>query len=90
MTKENMILNKENFKYSRVLYGLFVLLALYFLIFNNQLESAFTNLGIALIFDPFNQSVPFQNRPLYQRFWLIAHLIVLFTLIGFYVVQRFF
>lgn len=33
-------------------------------------------LGIALVFDPFNQSTPFPERPLYQRIWLLIHLLL--------------
>jgi hypothetical protein len=39
-------------------------------------EWAFTNLGIAMIFDPFDSSVKWSNRPLYQRMWLLAHLTI--------------
>lgn len=35
------------------------------------------NLGIALAFDPFDQSVSWKERPLYQRAWLIVHLVLL-------------
>lgn len=38
--------------------------------------------GVALIFDPFNPRVSFGKRPLYQKIWLIIHLIITFSLIA--------
>jgi hypothetical protein len=37
--------------------------------------------GLSLVFDPFDQTVPFPKRPLYQRAILLAHLV--FTLVFF-------
>ena len=38
------------------------------------------NLGLALAFDPFNQKVAWKERPVYQKRWLIVHLIVFYAL----------
>jgi hypothetical protein len=62
----------------RYAYGLFLLLVLYLLV-RGDIENATINLGIALIFDPFDASVKWQNRPLYQRVWLIVHLALTFA-----------
>jgi hypothetical protein len=32
--------------------------------------------GLALVFDPFDQTVRWNDRPLYQRIWLFAHLLL--------------
>lgn len=40
-----------------------------------------SGLGLALIFDPFDASQPFVQRPLFQRLWLILHLAVLYILL---------
>ncbi len=40
-----------------------------------------SGLGLALIFDPFDAAVPFVQRPLFQKLWLIAHLAVLYILL---------
>ncbi len=37
--------------------------------------------GIALAFDPFNQSVPFPQRALWQRLWLLIHCIFVLVLL---------
>jgi hypothetical protein len=58
----------------RILYAGFVLVALWNTLFSSDYGSAAANMGIALIFDPFNPSVSWDQRPLYQRAWLIAHL----------------
>jgi hypothetical protein len=61
-------------KFNRIAYGVSVLLALYFLLISKDVSQAMATLGIALIFDPFDQKVTFGNRPLYQRAWLMIHL----------------
>jgi hypothetical protein len=39
--------------------------------------------GIGLAFDPFNQSVAFQKRPIWQRFWLAMHCIFVLVVLWF-------
>lgn len=63
--------------FSKMAYGAFVLLALYFLLVNKSLGDFLIQFGIALVFDPFDQTVCFNERPLYQRIWMIVHLVVL-------------
>jgi hypothetical protein len=62
----------------RYAYGLFLVLVLYLLI-RGDIENATINLGIALIFDPFDAGVKWQVRPLYQRVWLLVHLALTFA-----------
>ncbi|HVG13672.1 MAG TPA: hypothetical protein VM935_01890 [Chitinophagaceae bacterium] len=64
----------------RYVYTLFLLLVVYLLL-RGDLENATINLGIALIFDPFDAKVKWQDRPLYQKVWLLVHLGL--TLAGF-------
>lgn len=63
---------------NRMAYALYLLLVLYFAL-SGDYESAIINLGIALVFDPFNASVKWHDRPLYQRAWLLCHLILTFA-----------
>jgi hypothetical protein len=56
-----------------ILYIAFTLLGISYLIFGNNKSDAFAQLGIALIFDPFNPNQPFGQRPLYQKVWLFVH-----------------
>jgi hypothetical protein len=65
---------------NRFTYILYLILVAYLFIIGD-IEWAITNLGIALIFDPFDAGVKWQDRPLYQKVWLIAHLTL--TLTGF-------
>lgn len=67
--------------FNRVMYGLFVALAIYHLVFRDDLSDAMSTLGIALIFDPFDQNVDWKRRPRYQNVWLIIHVIVVFALL---------
>lgn len=57
---------------NRYAYIAFLLLAGYFVVTNDK-ESAIVNLGIAMIFDPFDAKVKWQNRPLFQRLWTLLH-----------------
>lgn len=66
---------------NRWVYGAFVLLAVFYLVVPNDLVSAASNLGIALIFDPFNPAVKWANRKRWQKSWLIVHLIVTLALL---------
>lgn len=57
-------------------YVAFVLLSLYFLFVSKDLLTAASNLGIALIFDPFNQSTKWVNRKKWQNAWLVVHVLL--------------
>lgn len=70
-------------KWNKFAYGAFIVVSLYFFFFNKDLSTAVANFGIALVFDPFNQQQAWSNRPIWQRGWLIIHLLVLFTGFGF-------
>lgn len=63
---------------NRVAYILFLVLVTYLVIVGDY-QWAVTNLGIALVFDPFDPSVKWQKRPFYQKVWLLCHLILFFT-----------
>ncbi len=66
----------------RFMYGAFVVMGLYYLIFRQDPGSAISNLGIALIFDPFDQRVRWNDRPMYQRVWLVVHVVLVFVVMG--------
>ena len=67
--------------FNRFLYGTFAVLAIYFLA-THRIAEAMSNLGIALIFDPFDQKVTWSNRPAYQQIWLVVHLSIVLGLLG--------
>jgi len=69
-------------KFYRLLYGGFVLFGLYYAVFSKNFGDAGMMLGIALAFDPFDQKQPFNERPNWQKVWLIVHLILVFTFFG--------
>lgn len=67
-------------KFEKIAYGVFVLAGIYFLL-TKDYSNAVVFWGLAPIFEPFDAKIPFGKRPLYQRIWLIVH--VMITLIGF-------
>lgn len=69
-----------NGKFQKVAYGIFVLAGIYFLI-RKDYSNAVVFWGLAPIFEPFDSKIPFGKRPLYQKLWLVVHVII--TLIGF-------
>ena len=60
--------------FNKYLYIGFVLLGLYELWVKKSALEAATQLGIALIFDPFDQNQPWKERPQWQKAILIIHL----------------
>ncbi len=69
--------------FNKILYVSFVLLACYYSLFSNQYGEAAMNLGIALAFDPFDQNKTWKERPFWQKAWLILHLAIAASLIGY-------
>jgi hypothetical protein len=65
--------------FNKMAYGAFVIFALYYLIFNKSYTDFIAQFGIALIFEPFNQTIKWGDRPLYQRIWLLVHVAILFV-----------
>ncbi len=67
--------------FNRIMYVLFIALAIYYVVRSEWMTAA-SNMGIALIFDPFNQETKWQARPLYQKVWLIVHISIVFIFFG--------
>ncbi len=61
---------------NRGAYILYLILVVYLLI-KGDYEWALTNLGVALVFDPFDVTVKWQDRTRYQKAWLIVHLVIM-------------
>jgi hypothetical protein len=81
MTKTNETPKDYTIRWNKFAYTAFVLLAIYYVFFKQDISSAVANFGIALAFDPFNMQMKWGQRPVWQRAWLIIHLIIL--LVGF-------
>lgn len=79
----NAINKNLSAKFNRTLYGLFIALAIYQCIFSKDYIDAASSMGIALIFDPFNQQQPWNERPKWQRAWLFIHLGLAAALLGY-------
>lgn len=83
MEQMKTIENKSSTRFNRILYGMFILLAIYQSVISLNFIEAATAMGIALIFDPFNPQQPWNERPIWQRVWLILHLAIAAGLLGF-------
>ncbi len=66
----------QTIQVNRWAYILYIVLVVY-LVFKGDYDWALTNMGIALVFDPFDASVKWQDRPRYQRAWLIVHVAIM-------------
>lgn len=75
--------NRIGINYIRILYAMFVLLAIYQGIFSENYVQAASNMALALIFDPFDQQEPWGERPTWQKAWLICHLGMAAALLGY-------
>lgn len=62
--------------FNRWAYAIFVLLAAYQFVYSDP-SDAIASFGIALVFDPFNPKVKWGDRPLWQRAWLLIHLLLM-------------
>jgi hypothetical protein len=80
MTKSESKPVEVSQKVYRVLYGAFILFAVYFLVRGEIMEAA-SNLGIALIFDPFN-GLKWEERKTWMKGWLFVHVAVVSALFG--------
>jgi len=79
LVKNKTLENDITRKVMPIVYSLFVLLAVYYLFRANYMDAA-SNLGIALIFDPFNPKIQWQQRPVYQKAILFTHVFLVIVL----------
>jgi hypothetical protein len=70
--------------FNKYIYAFFVLVSIYYIV-QKDYGMAVVQLGIALVFDPFNPNQPWNERPIWQRGWLIFHLACVASLFGFMV-----
>jgi hypothetical protein len=68
--------NAQSTQINRYAYILFMGLVIY-LVFKGDYDWALTNMGVALVFDPFDASVKWQDRPRYQKAWLLIHVAIM-------------
>lgn len=60
----------------------------YYVFFSHQFTDASTNLCIGLIFDPFNPEQKWNERPKWQKIWLIVHLAIAAALFGYGIADK--
>ena len=73
---------KSTAPFSKVLYLLVIVFAIYQTFVKHSYFDAAATLGIALVFDPFNTQQPWNERPLWQKIWLFIHLAAVGLLFG--------
>jgi hypothetical protein len=66
---------KSNQIIQRFLYGGFTALGIYKIVTGNFGDAAMY-FGIAIAFDPFDQTITWKERPFWQRAWLVVHLAI--------------
>ena len=69
--------------FNKFLYLGFLLLGLFQAFFSKDYMQATASLGIALAFDPFNQEQKWNDRPTWQKTFLIIHLALVAAMFGF-------
>jgi len=72
-----------NSSFNKFIYIGFILFGIYELAFRHSAGEAATFMGIALAFDPFDQTQPWKQRPTWQKVVLIIHLAVVAGLFGY-------
>ncbi len=65
---------------NKMIYAAFLIVAIIFSL-RSDFSTAVIFGGIGLAFDPFNQSVSFGKRPLWQKLWLIAHIAFVISIV---------
>ena len=74
-------------RFNRYAYALYIILFIYLFV-KGDYTWAFLNLGVALVFDPFDTAVRWQQRPLYQKAWLFIHVAVMFAGLTYIYMQK--
>ena len=69
--------------FNKFIYIGFMLFGVYELVYRHSPGDAATYMGIALAFDPFDQSQPWKQRANWQKLVLILHLAVVAGLLGY-------
>jgi formate/nitrite transporter FocA (FNT family) len=76
------LLTVKSNQINRYAYILYIILVIY-LVIKGDYEWAVANMGIAMVFDPFDASVKWTDRPAYQKVWLLIHLTLTFAGLAF-------
>jgi len=76
-----------NRKWQKYAYAVFLIAGIYFLI-QKDYNNAVVFWGLAPIFDPFDTSVAFGKRPLYQRIWLVIHVLITLTVFALLIINK--
>lgn len=72
-----------NTKINKFLYIVFLLLGLFQAFFSKEYMQSSASLGIALVFDPFDQEQKWNDRPTWQKAILIIHIGLVTAMFGF-------
>lgn len=79
---------QSSLNFNRIIYGTLIFIsALHFFVLDD-LTSGVITLLLALAFDPFNIQQTWADRPLWQRIWLLLHLIIGIAVLLFSMLQK--
>lgn len=80
--------NKSALKINPILYGVMVLASMLQFFAFKDLMWGVISLNLALIFDPFNPKQTWNDRPSWQRTWLIVHVTAGIGILVFLALQK--
>ena len=64
---------------NRLAYSIFLLVGVYYLAFAHDAGKVVVYFGLSLVFDPFNPSVKWPDRPVYQKIIPIVQVIIVMS-----------
>lgn len=73
--------------FNRLIYNLFIVLAIYQIGMRQDFIDAASSMGIALIFDPFNPSISWKDRHVWQKAVMFLHLGIAAAFLGYGISQ---
>lgn len=79
MKIEQIQSENQSILFNRVAYVVMLCVGILYLFLKDWSQAVIFS-SLSLVFDPFDQSVTFRKRPLWQRTWLIVHTIAMFIL----------
>ncbi|MDX2003462.1 MAG: hypothetical protein SFW35_13590 [Chitinophagales bacterium] len=88
MDDSTKVPDTKAYNFNKPGYAIFVLAGLVFMIASRDFNNGALFFSLALVFDPFDPNVPWKERPLYQKVWLIVHLLLAIALFSGFLISE--
>ncbi|OAQ41591.1 hypothetical protein A5893_00290 [Pedobacter psychrophilus] len=79
--------NAKGLNINKPAYAIMISFGVIYLIFK-EWSMASVMISLALVFDPFDVSIKWTKRPLWQRAWLILHLLIGLSLLTYSIIAK--